>query len=143
MSRRKEWPADLRSPVGVYFVLREDKKSEYLNIRANNSIRDWFKKWFYVGTAETDEVVMCDVTKIPEQHEKWTSLPRNLDQVQELLKMYDRCIDGIYVAGVWMSRRVQPCKERVHPMFEYTGSQDPTREADGDLSNADLNERLG
>ncbi|XP_066324036.1 uncharacterized protein [Miscanthus floridulus] len=56
--------------------------------------------------------------------------------------MYDRRIDGPYVGSVWMSHRVQPCKERVHPLYEYTGRRDPTREADGDVPDADLRDRL-
>lgn len=68
--------------------------------------------------------------------------PRNLDHVREPLGMYDRRIDGPYVASVWMSHRVQPCKERVHPLYEYTGRRDPTREADGDVPDADLRDRL-
>lgn len=58
---------------GVYFVLRDNKKLEYLNLRAQTSIRDWFKKWFYIGTAEIDARVPCDVTKIPEQQESCKS----------------------------------------------------------------------
>jgi hypothetical protein len=50
-------------------------------------------------------------------------------QVRELLELIDRRrIDGPYVAANYMFRRVQPCKDRVHPMFEYTGTADPTRE---------------
>jgi hypothetical protein len=49
--------------------------------------------------------------------------------VQELLGLFDRNqIDGPIVATNFIFRRVQPCKERVHLMYEYSGSDDVTQE---------------
>jgi hypothetical protein len=55
-------------------------------------------------------------------------------QVEELLGMFDRNrIDGPTVALKFICRQVQPCKERVHPLYEYSGSDDPTRESTRNL----------
>ena len=58
-------------------------------------------------------------------------MPRNadMDQVKELLDLI-RSVninDGL-VAVSFISRRVQPCKERAHPAFEFKGKTDGTRE---------------
>ena len=37
-------------------------------------------------------------------------------------------INGGLVAVSFISRRVQPCKERAHPAFEFKGKTDGTRE---------------
>jgi hypothetical protein len=33
---------------GAYFVLRDHMKAHYLNIPLNTSLKDWYKRWFYV-----------------------------------------------------------------------------------------------
>jgi hypothetical protein len=33
---------------GAYLNLRDRMKVEYLNVPLSSSIRDWYKKWFYV-----------------------------------------------------------------------------------------------
>jgi hypothetical protein len=34
---------------------------------------------------------------------------------------------------------VQPCKEQVHPLYEYSGSGDPTRESARNLMREEVN----
>jgi hypothetical protein len=34
---------------------------------------------------------------------------------------------------------VQPCKERVHPLYEYSGSDNPTRESARNLMHDEVN----
>jgi hypothetical protein len=73
--------------------------------------------------------VACDVSQIPEQQESWSARLTSVKmvQVQELLGLFDRTrIDGPIVTTNFIFRRVQPCKERVHPMYEYSGSDDAT-----------------
>jgi hypothetical protein len=43
------------------------------------------------------------------------------------------------VALNFICRRVQPCKERVHPLYEYSGSGDPTRESARNFSREKVN----
>ena len=65
-------------------------------------------------------------------------------QVRELLGLIDRRrIDGPYVAANYMYRRVQPCKDRVHPMFECTGHAELTRETGEEMPHGELDRRLG
>jgi hypothetical protein len=60
--------------------------------------------------------------------------------VEELLRMIDRSqLDGPTVALNFICRRVRLCKERVHPLYEYSGSGDPTRESTRNLSREEVN----
>jgi hypothetical protein len=88
----------------------------------------------------------CDVAQVPKQQDSWSEVPHaaNMEQVRELLGLINKgIIDGPYVAANYMHRRVQPCKDRVHPIFEYIGRADPTREAGEDLPKGELDKRLG
>jgi hypothetical protein len=64
-------------------------------------------------------------------------------QVKELLDLFDKTlIDGPIVATNFNFRRVQPSKDRVHPMYEYSGSADVTRESLEELPSAEIDRRL-
>jgi hypothetical protein len=54
--------------------------------------------------------------------------------------MFDKSqLDGPTVALNFICRRVQPCKEWVHPLYEYSGSGDPTRESVRILLHEEVN----
>jgi hypothetical protein len=115
---------------GAYLLLRDHMKAHYLNVPLNTSMRDWYHKWFYMQQ-EQEPFVACDVSQIPKQHESWSVRPTcvEMEQVQDLLGLFDRNqIDGPIVTTNLIFRQVQPCKERVHLMYEYSGSDDVTQE---------------
>ena len=45
------------------------------------------------------------------------------------------------VAASFIVHRVQPCKERAHPGFDFKGDNDGTRESTGRLSSDDMLEQ--
>jgi hypothetical protein len=51
---------------GAYLNLCDGMKAEYLNVPFSSSMRDWYKKWFYVQQ-EQEPFVAYDVAQIPEQ----------------------------------------------------------------------------
>jgi hypothetical protein len=54
--------------------------------------------------------------------------------------MFDRNrLEGPTVALNFIYRRVQPGKEWVRPLYEYSGSGDPTRESARNLSREEVN----
>jgi hypothetical protein len=60
-------------------------------------------------------------------------------QVEELLEMFDKNqLDGPTVALNFIYRWVQPCKEWVHPLYEYSRSDDPTRESARNLTHDEV-----
>jgi hypothetical protein len=116
-------------------------KAEYLNVPLSSSTRDWYKKWFCMQQ-EQESFLACDVAQIPEQQESWSVRPSSAEmvQVEELLRMFDKNrLDGPTVVLNFIYRRVQPCKERVHPLYEYSGSDDPTRESGRNLMHDEVN----
>jgi hypothetical protein len=61
-------------------------------------------------------------------------------QVEELLGMIDRRqLNGPTIALNFISKRVEPCKERVQPLYEYSRLGDPTRESARNLSHEEVN----
>jgi hypothetical protein len=94
---------------------------------------------------EQEPFAACDVSQIPEQQESWSARPTNAEmvQVQELLELFDKIrIDGPIVVTNFIFRRVQPCKDRVHPMYEYSGSDDMTRESLEELLSVEIDRWL-
>jgi hypothetical protein len=113
---------------GAYLLLWDHMKAHYLNVPLNTSMRDWYRKWFYVQQ-EQEPFMACDISQISKQQESWSARLTSIEmeQVQELLGLFDRTwIDGPIVVTNFIFRRVQPCKERVHPMYEYSRSDDAT-----------------
>ena len=71
-------------------------------------------------------------------------MPRNadMDQVKELLDLIQGVnINGGLVAVSFISRRVQPCKERAHLAFEFKGKTDGTWEKPDMLLKEVIEER--
>jgi hypothetical protein len=107
---------------GVYVTLHDRMKSEYLSCPWNTSLRDWYKKWFYIQE-EPNTATLCDVGYISEKRVSWNEKPEYVGQVRELMELlpWNR-LDGPAVARSFISRRVQPCQKRVHADYEYQGS---------------------
>ena len=65
-----------------------------------------------------------------------------MEQVNELLGLIKGVkTNGGLVVASFIVRRIQPCKERVHPGFEFKGETDETRERPEILSRSDVEER--
>ena len=65
-----------------------------------------------------------------------------MEQVRELLDLIKGVeISSELVAASFIVRRVQPCKERAHPSFDFKGDDDGTRERTERLSRKDVLER--
>ena len=66
----------------------------------------------------------------------------DMEQVRELLGLIRGVkTNGGLVAASFIVRRVQPCKERAHPTFEFKGETDGTRERPEMLSRDVVQER--
>jgi hypothetical protein len=52
-------------------------------------------------------------------------------------------LTGVCVATNWMARQVTPLKKQVHPIWEYSGAQDPTRESLDNIEAGKMVELLG
>ena len=116
--------------------------SEYLTIPLNMSLKGWNTRWFYMK--QSHPAVRCNTDHIPESQRSWLELPSNddMEQVKELLGLIKSMrTNGGLVAASFIVRRVQPCKERALPSFEFKGETDGTRERPGILSRNVVEER--
>ena len=67
----------------------------------------------------------------------------DIEQVKELLGLIKGVrTNGGLVAASFIVRRIQPCKERTHPGFEFKGETDGTRERPEILSRNAVEERI-
>jgi hypothetical protein len=66
-----------------------------------------------------------------------------MSQVHELLAILkNMTLNLVGVAANFVRRRVHPCKERVHPAYEWVGASDPTREVTEHISASESTIRL-
>ena len=66
----------------------------------------------------------------------------DMEQVRELLSLIKGVkTNGGLVVARFIVRRIQPCKERAHPAFEFKGETDGTRERPKTLSRDVVEER--
>ena len=78
---------------------------------------------------QSHPVVHCNANHIPECQRSWSELLSNddMEQVNELLGLIKGVkTNGGLVAVSFIVRHIQPCKERVHPGFEFKGETDRT-----------------
>jgi hypothetical protein len=67
----------------------------------------------------------------------------NLKEVLELVKdLKDKGVTGGSVGRSFCRRLIQPIKDRVHPVYEYWGQSDPTREVNRKVSKEEMVARV-
>ena len=127
---------------GVYLQLRDGMVGEYLTVLLNTSLKGWNARRFYMK--QSHPAICCDADHILESRRSWSETPNSADmeQVRELLALIRGVrTNGGLVAAIFIVRRMQPCKERVHPTFEFKGETDGTRERPEMLSRNVCEER--
>ena len=105
-------------------------------------MKGWNARWFYIK--QSHSIIQCDVHHIPESHNSWSERPNSTDmeQVMELLNLIKGLeLRGELVAASFIVHRIQPCKERTHPGFDYRGDDDGTRESTERLTKKEVTDR--
>ena len=131
--------------VGIQ--LRTETRAEFPSIPLRSNLGAWRSRWFYA--ANTQPGLPEFSGSAPDSRiNRWTSLPEDWEEGSaELLgirlgQIATAGLTGIDILRVFLSRRVQPLKQRVHPLFEYTGTLDSTRESPDLLPDGKLKARL-
>ena len=65
-----------------------------------------------------------------------------VDELLQILGQMSNNLDGVGVAINFVVRRIQPSKERFHPMYEYTSDEDTSQEAPEKINKGDAYIRL-
>ena len=131
--------------VGIQ--LRTEARAEFPSIPLRSNLGAWRSHWFYAANTQPGLPEFSGCT--PELNlDRWTSLPADWEEgsaeilATRLGQAMTAGLDGITVLQVFLSRRVHPLKQRDHPLFEYTGALDSTRETPDLLSDGKLKARL-
>ena len=131
---------------GATLVLREKLADSYISVHLATSNKGWHKEWFYVQNPSPP--LSPEIDRYPEPRPSWTSVcsERDQDQVDELVGkikgLREQGLTGVGVAINFVVRRVNPCKERVHPAYEYEGRKDASRESGDMLVQSEVIARL-
>ena len=59
-------------------------------------------------------------------------------RVEDLQLILGKEVNGVDIIHTFLKRRVQPLQARAHPMFLYSGCNDPTRVSTRELSKGDV-----
>ena len=102
------------------------------------SLKGWNAKWFYIRNVEPSLSTGIDHLAVPSAN--WSARPNGeeMTQVAELLQILGQMrnnLNGVGVAINFVCRRIQLSKERAHPVYEYAGDEDTTREAPKRISS--------
>lgn len=131
----------------MYLAMREGVSSDYKSVPLNMSLKGWKSRWFYAENIliEDKDVEFSEEIDVePKVNANWSARPNGSEmvQVEELLGILARVnINGIECAENFIGHRIQPCKERAKPEYEYH-PEDFAREAPEPLKNEEIDHRI-
>jgi hypothetical protein len=105
----------------------------FLNLPLQTSLWGWHMTWFYWKNHEPS--LPPFVGQLPKFNGTWSEklTPLYLPQVAALTNkvnlLNEKGLTRVYMAAHWPVCRVQPLKKQVHPGWEYSDLQDPSRES--------------
>ena len=124
---------------------------DYFDLKQLEFEQGWRKKWFYVtDTHEPGQlygVPKFELGIIVEKKHSWHHKPstREADEAKPLLSRVDALlqtvvkeVNGIHLIATFVKRRVHPLQARVHPLYEYEGTTDPSRPTAEEMSKNEV-----
>lgn len=118
--------------------LRQGMKDLYIPYELKQSVKEWYKEWFYV---ENQEPQLLGRSNMPPQRQLNWLKPLTTDEktgIDELMTMIgdlkDQGLTGERVYLSFLMRRVQPLRSRSTAGYLYTGDSDPTRNLTAPMS---------
>jgi hypothetical protein len=134
-------------PVGpVMFNLRSGLKAEWIDTDLPNNTVEWRSEWFYI--ADQIPGLPHQTGHNPVKINEWDLglSSRDLKELEPVLglvsKLKKQGVTGAAVARSFCRRMIQPIKDRVHPVYEYVGQSDPTREVNPKVSKEEMAARV-
>jgi hypothetical protein len=134
-------------PVGaMIFNLRSGLKAEWIDTDLPDNTVGWRSEWFYI----VDQLpgLPCRTGHKPGKINEWDLGLSSFDlgelkPVQELVnKLQKQGVTGAVVARSFCRRMIQPIKDRFHPVYEYWGQSNPTREVNRKVSKEEMAARV-
>ena len=128
---------------------------EYFSLSMVDSAQGWRKRWFYIRdqTAQGESLGMDPFTVGQEIRPKRTwrnelskpetvEVKKLVEKIQALKAGPGAPLTGIQIMTTFVRRRIQPLQHRAHGMWEYSGSEDPTRVSTEDYSPTEVERRV-
>jgi hypothetical protein len=112
--------------------LQTHPNSGFIDLPMKSSLRGWHKTWFYCENHEPS--LPPFLGHLPEFQGAWheepttLKLPHITTLTNKINALKERSLTGVCVAAHWLARNVIPLNKQVHPGWEYSGLQDPSRE---------------
>jgi hypothetical protein len=134
-------------PVGaVMFTLRSGLKAEWIDTNLPDNAVGWRSEWFYIAY-QLPGLPHRTGHKPVKIHEWDLGLSsRNVGDLKGVLElvgdMKKRGVTGAAVARLFCRWMIQPIKGRVHPVYEYWGQSDPTREVNHKVPKEEMVARV-
>jgi hypothetical protein len=134
-------------PVGaVMFCLRSGLKSKWIDTDFPDKTTGWRSEWFYI--ADQLPALPRRSGHKPAKIFEWnlglsSHEAEDIKEVLELVKdLKNSGVTGGSVARSFCRRLIQPIKDRVHPVYEYWGQSNPTREVNRKVSKEEMAARV-
>jgi hypothetical protein len=132
---------------GASLKMRRGRKTEYLDIPLNDSIKGWHLEWFIVenhGKSLPPRSGRQPDVRAP----SWTESPTDLEIIEtkillvEIGLLKERGLTAEAVVADFVFKNIQPRKDRAYPAYLYSGVTDSTRVTNKRIPAVDLVSRL-
>jgi hypothetical protein len=127
------------------------QEAEYFDFKIAESVQNRRKKWFYIKDEKAEEqkfgLALFDLMKPVKKLKSWDQplTEAKLEETEPLMARVHTLqtdegkeLSGLQIMTHFLWLRVQPIQARVHSMWSYMGSKDPTRISKEDLPTAEL-----
>lgn len=118
----------------------------YFDLKMKESVQGWRSKWFYMRDEKRAGqkfglAPFLDAPVVKKKSWKYATTEAEDQEADQLLKSISillsqkrKELSRTSIYSLFIKRRVQPLQHRIHPMWEYSGVNDPTRCQAIDLS---------
>jgi hypothetical protein len=132
---------------GVSLEMRRGRKTEYLYIPLKDSIKGWRMEWFIVEN-HRNSLPPRSGRQPDVRTPSWTESPTDLEVAEagallaEVGLLKERGLTAEAVVIDFVSKNIQPLKDRAYPAYLYRGLADSTRVTNRTILAVDLVSRL-
>jgi hypothetical protein len=132
---------------GCGIQLRAGRAAKYFRAKMTDSNKGWHSEWFYVANPPLPlpkysghfarKIDEWEWATGKEEKKAW-----NRQMLPLLKELKVAGLTGVKVLWTFFERRVQPLKAREHPLYRYTGDDDPTRMKPERLTPLEIRSRV-